>query len=186
MAYQRRALRLRGYDYAQPGAYFVTICTRKRSCLLGDVADGKMILNDYGRGVEACWTTISNHFPHAQLDAYVVMPNHVHGIITIAKAVGARFPRPRGINEGGETPPLREPTLGKMVAYFKYQSAKRINVLRHTAGEPLWQRNYYEHVIRDEVALNRIRQYIAENPARWPEDAENPVRAGFTHHGLLG
>jgi len=172
--HHRRSVRLRGYDYSQAGAYFVTICTPDRACLFGDVADGVMRLNDAGRVVERCWHEIPIHFPHVELDEFVIMPNHVHGVIVI---VGAGSPRPyvasgAGTITGAETAPLRA-TLGQMVAYFKYQSTKHINIMRGTPGIPVWQRNYYEHIIRDDESLNRIREYIINNPMQWALDREN-------------
>ena len=177
--HHRRSVRLRGYDYSQAGAYFVTICTPDRACLFGDVADGVMRLNDAGRVVERCWHEIPIHFPHVELDEFVIMPNHVHGVIVI---VGAGSPRPyvasgAGTKTGAETAPLRA-TLGRMVAYFKYQSTKHINIMRGTPGIPVWQRNYYEHIIRDDESLNRILEYIVNNPLQWELDWENPGIGG--------
>lgn len=191
--HHRRSVRLRGYDYSQAGAYFVTICTPDRDCLFGDVADGVMRLNDAGRVVERCWHEIPIHFPHVELDEFVIMPNHVHGVIVIVGAGSPRpnnasyagFPRPyvasgaeiktgAGTKTGAVTAPLRRATLGQMVAYFKYQSTKHINIMRGTPGIPIWQRNYYEHIIRDDESLNRIREYIINNPMQWALDRKNP------------
>jgi putative transposase len=181
--HHRRSIRLKGYDYSQAGAYFVTVCTQDREVLLGDIVDEAMRWNAYGDVVAACWDEIPTHFPTVDLDAFVVMPNHVHGVIVLAYTVGARSPRPYhggettpGMETGVETMPLRNPTLGQVVAYFKSQSTKRINEIRATPGVPIWQRNYYEHIIRDEHALQRIRDYIATNPLRWALDRENPAR----------
>ncbi|MBM3596570.1 MAG: transposase [Alphaproteobacteria bacterium] len=170
---RRRSLRLDGYDYKQAGAYFVTICTHGREFLLGAAAGGDIVLTDSGRIVQACWDDIPQHFPHADVDAVVVMPNHVHGILVIGD-VGARHGVPlRSSVRQGFAKPISG-TLATIVRSFKSAATKRINELRRTPGAPVWQRNYYEHVIRNDAALVRIRDYIAANPAKWPEDRENP------------
>ncbi len=189
--HRRRSIRLRDYDYSCAGEYFVTICTWQRECLFGEIVDSVMRLNDAGQMVKDSWRQILNHFSGVNIDQYVIMPNHFHGIVTIVGAgsprpgardnrtVGAGSPRP-GLSdpktEGGETPPLRRATLGQVVGFFKYQSTKRINILRDNPGTPVWQRNYYERVIRDDRELDGIRQYIADNPARWEEDENHPAR----------
>ncbi len=166
--HRRRSIRLPGYDYGQAGAYFVTICTQHRTCLFGDVLDRAMRLNALGHTVQAVWDALPIHYPHVYLDAFVVMPNHVHGIIALLdeSAVGADFK---------SAPTETRHSLPEIVRAFKTFSARRINERSNTVGQPVWQRNYYEHVIRDEPSLSRIRQYIAENPARWPVDRENPT-----------
>ena len=179
----RRSLRLRAYDYAQVGAYFVTVCAYDRRCLFGDIVDGAMRLNDVGWVVETCWEAIPDHFPHAGLDAYIVMPNHIHGIVLItaaAKTVGAKNLSPLpGASRSQKSPPpssFQTPTrtLGSIVRGFKTGVTKRVR--KNMDVHHVWQRNYYDHVIRNEADLQRIRQYIADNPARWAEDRENPLR----------
>jgi len=187
--YHRRSTRLRGYDYAQPGAYFFTICTRERKCLFGEIVDGEMVLNERGEIVAACWHDLPNHYPHVRLDAFVIMPNHVHGIIvlldddTIAGAdldvvgagVGARHASPLPFDV---TPTPRGPkrgSVGAIVGSFKSAVTRRINMMRGTPGMTIWQRNYYEHIIRDKDDLYDIRRYIAENPLKWDLDHENPA-----------
>ena len=167
----RKPLRLPAYDYASPGAYFITAVTHQRSLLFEDQAIRSI--------VQETWQVLPHHFLGVSLDAFVVMPNHLHGIIVVS-VVGARSPRPSvprpQTKEGAETAPLRlqRPTLGQVVAYFKYQATKRINLHRGIPGAPIWQRNYYEHVVRDEEDLDRIRLYTQNNPAQWELDAENP------------
>lgn len=131
-------------------------------------------MNPSGWGclVDECWRAMPSHFPNVALDEFVVMPNHVHGIIVTVNSVGAGSPRPG--STGAETTPLRRPALGHIVAYFKYQSTKRVNQIRGTPETPLWQRNYYEHVIRNEDEWNEIRTYIIENPLRWELDENHP------------
>jgi REP element-mobilizing transposase RayT len=165
----RRSIRLPEYDYSGPGLYFVTICTDGRRCLFGEIVGQRMTLNESGRLVESCWREIPDHFSHIDLDDFVVMPNHLHGIVGIAEPVGATHGSPPGTARG---PTHR--SLGAIIGTFKTAVAQRINRLRRTTGVSVWQRNYYEHIIRNERALDAIRQYIAENPRRWGEDGENP------------
>jgi putative transposase len=173
----RRSIRLKGYDYTQAGAYFVTICTKDRACLFGDVADGVMRLNQMGHIVRQCWLAIPNHVPHVLLDEFVVMPNHVHGILVIMPThdVGATHASPLQNDDTSTRPRGPQPrSVASIVGSFKSAAAKRINEHRGTPGAPIWQRNYYEHIIRDDESLNLIRNYIADNPLRWQIDAENP------------
>ena len=180
--HHRQSIRLRGFDYTQAGAYFVTIVVRERDCLLGDIIDDEMHLNAYGRIVAAEWQKIPARFPHVTTDASLVMPNHLHGIIVIGDGVGAKHPpieamaysksladasppRPTGTTPG---------SLGAIVQNFKSTSTRQVNTLRQISGLPLWQRNYFERIIRDEHELNRIREYIFNNPLKWALDAENP------------
>jgi REP element-mobilizing transposase RayT len=164
----------------------VTICVRQGECLLGEVVDGEMQRNEWVQIAWNRWHTIPDHFPHVELDAYVVMPNHVHGIIVIAGPVGAQHaaplpqsgPRQPAPRQSAPLQPLRtnvQPgSLGAIVRSLKSSATKRINELRNMPGTPFWQRNYWEHIIRDEASLNRIREYIETNPARWTEDHFHP------------
>jgi putative transposase len=140
-------MRLAGFDYSSAGAYFVTVCTRNRQCLFGEIVEGQIRCNQTGELVAWCWGEIPHHFPHVILDAFVVMPNHVHGVLLLTDAVGA-----------GHAQPL--PTI---VGSFKSAASARV-------GTSIWQRNYWEHIVRSERALNRIRRYIAENPSQWETD----------------
>ena len=163
--HHRRSIRMKGFDYSEAGAYFVTICTQNRECLFGDVVDGKMQLNDAGHMVKRWWNELDQKFPNVVMDEFIVMPNHVHGIIVITdnKAtvpVGAIHELPLQNNWKQR----RIITLPKIIGYFKMNTAKRINQLNQRSGQPVWQRNYYERVIRSEDKLNRIRQYISDNP----------------------
>jgi len=190
--HHRRSIRLPGYDYRQAGAYFVTICTRERELLFGRMANEEVILNEYGQIAESCWRETPNHFPHTDLDTYVIMPNHIHGIIVITDAIGRGeaspgdpLPTNRIATAGNDSAPtgitrdaspLHGPSpgsLGAIVGNFKSVTARRINRLRHTPGAPVWQRNYYEHIVRTEEALQAIRQYIVDNPLRWALDTYN-------------
>jgi len=179
--HQRRSVRLTEYNYAQPGACFITICTINRECLLGEMADGAVLLNAFGDIAVDEWlrTPVVRH--NVSLDAFVVMPNHVHGIIIIThEKVDAPTVR-RGDPAGRPYMAKRAhgPAPGSVsaiVGQFKAAATKRINVLRGTSGVSVWQRNYYEHVMRDEGELNQIRQYITDNPASWETDDNNPNR----------
>ena len=172
--HRRRSLRLPRFDYTQQGAYFVTICTRNRACLLGDIVEGRMHLSEAGRLAQVAWEDLPHHYPHVQIDVWVIMPNHMHGIVILAEAQATEDDMPVDVGAGLKPAPTRH-GLPEILRAFKTFSARRINALHNTVGTPFWQRNYYEHIIRNEAALNRIRQYIADNPARWAEDPENPV-----------
>ncbi len=180
--HHRQSIRLRQYDYSWPGVYFVTICVREKECVLGEIVNGEMRLSEWGSIVHEFWDMLPAHFPDVTMDCCVTMPNHHHALINIHHdrrgAVAApNIAAPHAGNSDGETgeatSPLR-PTLGQIVAYHKYQTTKRINALRGMPGAPFWQRNYWEHVVRDDIDLNRIRQYIENNPLRWHEDQLNP------------
>ena len=170
---RRKQIRLREYDYSQPGAYFITICTKDRIGMFGKIVDGDMIMHEYGNIVQLCWNVLPDHYDNIQLDEFVVMPNHIHGIIIINDdAVGAGLrPAPTGNNVN----PKRH-GLSEIIRAFKSFSARRINEFRHTPCAHVWQRGYYDHIIRNVQALNRIREYISTNPERWQLDRENPDR----------
>lgn len=194
--YRRRPIRLQSYDYSQAGAYFVTVVTQDRASLFGNMVNDAMRFNEAGKIVQGVWDDIPDHYADVALDAFVAMPNHIHGIILIrapATAVGAIHESP--LLPSGPTrespqhpsPPQtpassgpariadrRRMLLSKIIGRFKMLSAKQINILRETPGEPVWQRNYYEHIIRNDESLNHIRQYILDNPARWAGDRDNP------------
>ena len=183
---RRRAMRLRGYDYSQPGAYFITTCVQHRKCLFGTIIDGGMRLNKIGQIVVECWNRISQHFPSVELGDSVIMPNHFHGIISWNNRRGeVSSPDDITPNRRGEvsssnviTPNRRgevsSPALGKIIAYFKYQSTKHINQHHNTPGTRIWQRNYHDHIIRDDPDLQRLRQYIQDNPMKWELDQLHP------------
>lgn len=176
--HHRRSIRLQNYDYASPGAYYITLCVKNRECLFGEIVDGTMRLNPYGTIVNAVWHGLPNHYPHVELDAWVIMPNHVHGIIVLADTpVGAGFkPAPTDPAKPAPTAtPTKRHGLPEIVRAFKTFSARRINDMRKTPGTSIWQRNYYEHIVRSEASLNRIRHYIINNPTRWAVDHENPL-----------
>jgi putative transposase len=176
----RHSIRLREYDYSQSGSYFVTVCTQGRECLLGEIVDGEFVQNGAGLIVQEVLERLPARYPRILVDSFVIMPSHVHSIIvmTCTPTVGALLAAPSG---GRESSPLGKtgaasgaPTLGDVIRAFKSLSAIRVNRLLERIGQPLWQRNYYEHVIRNERTLNAIREYIARNPSQWQEDPDNP------------
>jgi putative transposase len=169
--HHRRSLRLKGYDYAQAGAYFVTICILHRRCLLGEIYADEMQLSETGRIVRDEWLKAPLIRPGVELDAYVVMPNHFHGIVVIAGSVGNACIEEGGA--GGARGP-RQGSVGALVAGFKSSVTRRVNQNRITSGASLWQRNYYEHVIRDDADYTAIVEYVATNPQRWIEDKLHP------------
>jgi len=174
--HHRRSIRLKGYDYSTAGAYFVTLCVKGRENLLGDIVDDNMQLNEYGRIVETAWEWLGQQYPYVDLDEWVVMPNHLHSIIVICD--DCRGDSPEGDSRKGDSriAPTRKP-LGRLVGAFKTVSTKEINLIRGTPAATIWQRNYYEHIIRNEGELARIRKYIDENPLKWDLDQENPASA---------
>jgi REP element-mobilizing transposase RayT len=159
--HHRRSIRLRGYDYSQAGAYFVTICAHLHKCRFADKRNGTLYLNDEGRMVAEQWTGLVANQAGIELDEWVVMPNHFHGIVILENT------QPKSPDA---TISHRNMSLSKLVGRFKMQSAKQINLLQKTPGQPVWQRNYWEHVVRNETDLQRIRDYIRNNPATWATD----------------
>jgi REP element-mobilizing transposase RayT len=228
--HHRRSIRLKDYDYSTPGAYFITICTHQRECLLGEVLNGEMQLNQLGQLASAHWQRLPHHFPTVELDAFVVMPNHVHGILILTNprrgaALGQHIspattddqPNATPISQSSATTddqpnatpisqspeiadvlqpeqgvafgaktvgdchvlqpnaaPLQSGSLGAILLNFKSVTTRRINQIRQMAGVPVWQRNYYEHIIWDETALHKIRDYIQTNPLLWQIDKLHP------------
>ena len=176
--HHRRSIRLKGYDYSQEGLYFITICCQDRASLFGRIEDHKMVLNEAGKIAVDCWSAIPEHFPNVILHAYVVMPNHVHGILEIGMSIGAKnlsplqdddekhvrannnspIPRPKGASK----------TVGSIVRGFKIGVTKWMR--QNTNVYAVWQRNYYDIIIRNDEAYSTISDYIANNPANWDSD----------------
>lgn len=180
--HHRRSIRLKGYDYAKAGVCFLTLCTQHRECLFGDIAKGRMHLNAAGKTAVRCWHEIPNHFPHVRLDAFVVMPNHVHGIwvmMDVGNVIGAKDFSPLHRRTTIQEPNTKQrpcgtsKTIGSVIRGFKIGVTKWMR--KHTTVFEVWQRNYWEHIIRDESEMNRIREYIETNPAKWEMDRLNPV-----------
>ncbi len=177
--HHRRTTRLKGYDYSQAGYYFITICVQSHRCLLGENTDAGVKLTPIGEIVRDEWLDIPHYFNNVKLDSFIVMPNHIHGIIII---VGATFMVAQNGNPGelynkraGMNP---APTLGEIIGSFKSRCVhkciqEKLNVYK------FWQRNYYEHIIRNEEELYAIREYIQNNPMNWKLDRENPDSERF-------
>ncbi len=184
--YYRRSIRLKGYDYSRAGAYFVTICTQNRECQFGDITDGAMRVNHFGKIVGKQWNDIPQRFPVVELDQFVVMPNHIHGVFVVVGAplAGAQIP-----NGAIGAAARAAPTVGHIVGAYKSLCVHHClhwikqNIPQQRLGQ-LWQRNYWEHIIRDESELNRIREYIRNNPAQWETD-KLYTPSGLYGHGAL-
>ena len=174
--HHRHSIRLQGYDYSQAGLYFITICTHDRLPLFGEIVDGQMQLNELGIVAGEEWRKTEHIRSHVVLHEFVIMPNHVHGIIQL---VGADCIRPNDMQPGrvqrAPTVPStsmiqRAPTVGDVVRGFKSSVTKRLNTITGASGQRIWQRNYYEHIIRSEEAYLKIADYIQTNPQRWETD----------------
>jgi putative transposase len=200
--HHRRSIRLKGYDYSKAGVYFVSICVKNHECLLGKINNLQMELNVFGKIVNFKWKNIPQYFKYVELNDYIIMPNHIHGIIIINETppsnVGAKHFESKLIlnqthifntgtihycNENQENAsPLhsncpkgtKAGSLSAIIQNFSSITTRKINKIRKTSGTRFWQRNFYERIIRDENELNRIRKYIVENPLKWLEDEYNP------------
>ena len=162
--HHRQSIRLPEYDYSRNGTYFITIVCKDRASLLEDIGIRSI--------VEETWLWLEKQYTYVELDEYVIMPNHLHGLIIIDGVYG------RGGSRTAPTGASTRKPLGRLIGAFKTVSTKRINAIRDTIGFPVWQRNYYDRIVRDEEELNRIRQYIADNPSSWDRDPENPTTPG--------
>ena len=194
--HHRRSIRLKGYDYTQQGAYFVTLVTQGRECLFGEIVNGEMRLNEFGALVAEGWNGLTQHFRNADLDEFVMMPNHLHGIVVLKwdayadgrgrgealtdtsayRVTSANVnASPLRVSTASERPHGTKPrSLNAIVQNFKSVTSRKINQRHNTQGTIIWQRDYFERVIRNENELNRIREYIMSNPAAWESDNENP------------
>jgi REP element-mobilizing transposase RayT len=169
---------LKGWDYSSPGAYFVTIVTKYRTCYFGNVENGDMHLNELGEIAQQCFEKIPEHFPFVSLDSFVIMPNHVHGIIIIKHQpqqpetdTASYITAPKNKKMASISP--KPSSLSVIIRSYKSAVSKQA---RQIHPDFVWQSRYYDHIIRDEKSLNNIRQYIIQNPLNWQADAENPVR----------
>jgi putative transposase len=183
--YKRRSIRLKDYDYSMPGEYFVTICTYNKECLFGDMVGEEMRLNKLGKIVQEEWLRTTEIRTDVELDEFIIMPNHVHGIITLIEPVGANGNSPQNCNPSNDWAYIDTPlqktkfcspskTIGAIIRGFKSAVTKHINELRSTPGIPIWQRGYYEHIIRTEKDLQNTREYIINNPLKWSFEKDNP------------
>ena len=187
---RRRSLRLQGYDYSRPGAYFITICTKNGECLFGEIVADKMVMNDAGKMVQRIWNDLTLRFMNVELDELIIMPNHIHGII-ILHGRGEPCVRPDATHtivlvdhkpgDHKDRPYGTLPdTVGRIIQAFKSETTHAyIHGIKNN-GWPrfsgkLWQPNYYDHIIRNEKQFNKIRDYIINNPKKWQLDRENPI-----------
>ena len=171
VALRRRSLRLPGWDYRSPGSYFITVCANNWEPLFGLVVDGEVRLNEYGWIVQVEWLRTPLVRPHAAVDSFVVMPNHFHGILVLAED------RQEASGSAGSFGKPVAGSLGAIVGQFKAAVTKQINHIRGAPALQVWQRNYFEHLVRTEDELNLTRHYIEANPAHWPEDPDNRLPA---------
>jgi putative transposase len=172
--HHRRSVRLQGHDYTGPSAYYITICTKDRACVFGEVMNGALKPTRRGMVAAECWRDIPNHRPEIGLDEFVIMPNHMHGILWVFRAEEIR---------ATQVSPLRGPrlepgSLGAIVGAYKAAVSRTINKIRPGAAVGLWQPNYFEHIIRDQRGLEALREYTFTNPDRWERDLENPCGDG--------
>ena len=186
MIKSRRSMRLKDHDYTQGGYYyFITICTQNRAEQFGRVENDNMVLNQSGKVVREEWVLSEEIRQEIELDEFIIMPNHLHGIIMM------KHLKAKEANENPVTNPVRAhgrapqqscrpqqrwrnpKSLGSFIAGFKSITTKRINELRKSPRKSLWQANYYDHIIRTEISLHQIRQYILDNPINWPNDPDN-------------
>lgn len=179
----RKRLRLKNYDYSKEGAYFVTVYIHDRHCLFGEITDGHMILNKAGEMVAEVWKNLSRRFTNIEMDYYIVMPNHFHGIIQICR--GDPCDRPNNLDHSNDRGEYKirpygtmNGSLGRIVQAFKSQTTHKyiMGIKMHgwfSFNKRLWQRSYYDHIIRNDADLNRIRAYITTNPIQWELDENN-------------
>ena len=175
MSHLRKSLRLPSYDYSSPGFYFVTICTKNRTPHFGEIINNHMILNRYGMIARECWLDLPNHYHNCRLDKFVIMPNHIHGIMQIDNVGNGLEPFPIPCQKS------RTHGLSEFIRAFKTFSSRRINqhlrmATDHKMHRPLfqWQKSFYDHIIRNEKSLHKIRQYIVQNPFGWEKDEYHP------------
>ncbi len=168
--HDRHSIRVPGYDYRTPGAYFITICSWQRECLFGEVIDGTMQLSTYGQTVLFNWSILPKRYKNVALDNFIVMQNHVHGIIILKDNAEINY------TESDEFELIKSKIhpLSEVVRGLKTSSARRINQIRYLTGRSVWQRGYYEHIIRNEESLVAIREYIVNNPLLWGKDELYP------------
>jgi len=168
--HKRKSIRLKEYDYSLPGEYFVTLCTHNHESTLGKIMNGVMQLNEFGKIVEEEWLRTPEVRPGIELDVFVIMPNHIHGIVVIKEET----PIPNVATHSCASLQRKPRSLGSIIAGFKSAATKRINELRHAPSFPVWQRRFYDRVIRNENELNNIRDYIYNNVLQWAIKKDDP------------
>ena len=190
--HHRTSIRLRGHDYTQAGEYYVTLCVKDRECLLGEIVQNHVKLSRIGEIAKKCWEEIPKHFPNAGLDEYVIMPNHIHGVIILDNPVGTRLTV--GIEHAVGTrhavsqhERFGKPICGSLstiIRSFKSAASNRIHSEGYSAFA--WQSRFYEHIIRNGRDLDRIRKYILDNPCNWTKDDNfsGNIQADRVHKGM--
>jgi REP element-mobilizing transposase RayT len=190
--HKRQSIRLKGYDYSQSGLYFITICCYQRECLFGNIINSQMILNNFGQLIKEEWLKSAEIRKEIELDDFVIMPNHFHGIVIINQEINSDFMKndvdfqDNNVGANGRSPLLQQiqssppkismkpKSISSLIAGFKSATTKKINVIRNTHQNPVWQRNYYDHIIRNDESLARIREYVQNNPLSWENDQLHP------------
>jgi REP element-mobilizing transposase RayT len=176
---------MKGYDYTLPGAFFVTILSKRREYAFGEVIGGDVVLSSIGHVIQDCWFDIPKHSPDVKLDEFIIMPNHLHGILFILESVGkgeafsntdVSLENPN-LENASPLRPLGTPpgSLSAIIQNFKSVSTRMVNKMFFKPGNKVWQRNYFERIIRNDSELNAIRQYIIDNPVNWCEDEQHPA-----------
>jgi putative transposase len=168
--YRIETTRLQTWDYSSDGAYFITICTKNRKEYFGEIRNGVMGLNEMGCIANKFWVDMLNHFNDIELNEYVIMPNHIHGVIIIRNSAERIH---ESSLQNADIKRRRNMLIPKIIGRFKMQSAKQINIVNNKNGGAIWQENYYDHIIRNETELNRICEYIRNNPRKWEDDRNN-------------
>jgi len=189
--HKRQSIRLKGYDYSQSGLYFITICCYERECLFGNIINSQMILNNFGQLIKEEWLKSAEIRKEIELDDFVIMPNHFHGIVIINQEINSDFMKndvdfqDNNVGANGRSPlhqiqssppkiSMKPKSISSLIAGFKSATTKKINIIRNTPQNPVWQRNYYDHIIRNDESLTRIREYIQNNPLSWENDQLHP------------
>jgi REP-associated tyrosine transposase len=178
VGFYRKSIKLKNYDYSKSGVYFITICTIDHTCIFGEVLGGVMKMNDYGTIAQRCWNDVPKHFPNVKVDVYVIMPNHIHGILWLMETVvdvGKKHTSSLHLQPLNTIPTFKKTKLCHIIGSFKSAITRRINIARGSPGKSLWQKSYYEHIIRDDISLNKIRKYILFNPLIWYKHRENYI-----------
>jgi REP element-mobilizing transposase RayT len=189
--HKRQSIRLKGYDYSQSGLYFITICCYQRECFFGNIINSQMILNNFGQLIKEEWLKSAEIRKEIELDDFVIMPNHFHGIVIINQEINSDFMKndvdfqDNNVGANGRSPlqqiqssppkiSMKPKSISSLIAGFKSATTKKINVIRNTHQNPVWQRNYYDHIIRNDESLARIREYVQNNPLSWENDQLHP------------
>jgi len=185
--HKRQSIRLKGYDYSQSGLYFITICCYQRECLFGNIINSQIILNNFGQLIKEEWLKSAEIRKEIEFDDFVIMPNHFHGIVIINQEINSDFMKndvdfqDNNVGANGRSPlqqiqssrpkiSMKPKSISSLIAGFKSATTKKINIIRNTPQNPVWQRNYYDHIIRNDESLARIREYVQNNPLSWEND----------------